>query len=425
MRLVGIYIDLGEMEKSGMEGNERRIKMAAASKIRRMVQHAMLLHNNGSNTNLRQSTVSPAVVASAASLFPRGSSTAELEKKRGETVSKALIAYQKMQETKETTGGIFWTYRGLWDRSLWYQEGIYFHGRLIAMNFIQFFIAAIMVAIAVTYLKRIEKILKGVDDHCTVRVEDLNTIPIVDPDFNETVNGFVNIFNVNSTHFSPDGGYTYVEGQFPKYNGTHFDTGDKTVCYLDQIAGVEKPKGPPPPPPRPQNNTNTTHLFGNFTGNFTGISSFGPGLFGPGNATGMFNVSAFGPGMGGIEGPPEGGGPPDGAGPPEEGGGGSGGNGQEGGVDGAVEDALGALGDLFSGEIEEGEDQSGPEGDGTGKPPGQSASGEKTPPVGFSPLGMLNETAMDATESISTRLVMNPGARANDFLELADIQEWE
>lgn len=263
LRLLGIYFPLGPLEAGGMEKKENTSKAAASYKVLGMVEHAMLLHDVPSSNleSMRASSISKTVLEFAVSLHSNSkrSTTSSKGNKaladlRG-TTNKALLNFHRMQDTREDTGGVVWTLRKTLNRSLFLEDGIYLHGRLMAVNMVQFFIVTVMIALFVFGLRTFEDTIGFKDEKCTITIgPDGVSGPTMDPDWNLTENGFYNVFNVNSTHFyvpvfdlldNPDDGllpefnaseaYGVVyPGQLPKFKGEEYLLGDllsPTLCY--------------------------------------------------------------------------------------------------------------------------------------------------------------------------------------------------
>jgi hypothetical protein len=97
-------------------------KQAAAYKIKNMVDHAFDQHNGSS---LEKSE--------GASIKLRGSSL-----KRSH--ANAMMSFQATADHREQVGGILYTFRKMWNGSLFKEEGVYIHAALYSMNVSQWFI---------------------------------------------------------------------------------------------------------------------------------------------------------------------------------------------------------------------------------------------------------------------------------------------
>jgi hypothetical protein len=59
----------------------------------------------------------------------------------------AMLNFQATVDHREQIGGFFYTFRKIWDGSLFSEEGIYIHSRLYAMNMSQVFVVIFFMAI--------------------------------------------------------------------------------------------------------------------------------------------------------------------------------------------------------------------------------------------------------------------------------------
>lgn len=109
---------------SEMCNAERDTKRAAACKIEKMVQNA-LLHHEGH--------------------FTKSYDTGGRQKSR----NNALLNYQGTANHRERTEGIFATFRKISDGSLFHEEGIWIHSRLYAMNFLQWVVTIFYVVVGI------------------------------------------------------------------------------------------------------------------------------------------------------------------------------------------------------------------------------------------------------------------------------------
>lgn len=223
LRIAGMYVPLGPFQAGGMEKKEKTIKNAASYKVLRMVEHAMVLHEDPSSdtTSTGTATVSKSVLDFATSIHSaiatRGDSKApEIHG----TTNKALLNFHRMQDAKENAGGVIWFVTRALDGTIFEQEGIYLHGRLLAVNLVQFFISALMVSLFVFSFEALEEVIGLKWTGCTVTLGDDGVdFPVFDEDWNTTEDGYENVYNINATHFALDpGGFFVFEGQLPKYN---------------------------------------------------------------------------------------------------------------------------------------------------------------------------------------------------------------
>ncbi|CAB9513809.1 expressed unknown protein [Seminavis robusta] len=237
-RLVSVFFPVGRLESGGMGKKEKTIKSAAASKIQTIVEHAMFLHELPPKfKSMRLSSVTETVRSVASVLHRSSSSEGRKSRKnaKGSTMSKALLNFHRMNDTVEVQGGVFWTARGLWNGTLLQREGIFLHGRLLAVNFVQFFIIFLMVSTYVTVMRFLNQNVTTKDDGCLYTVGEGLNPDVYDPNWNRTTNGFFNLYNINATHFGiAEWGLVY-EGQMPKFNGSTFQLPNgltsPSICY--------------------------------------------------------------------------------------------------------------------------------------------------------------------------------------------------
>lgn len=292
-RFLSIYVSL-PFTKGSQEKKERRTKHAASSKTLKFIQHATMLHVSPDDEKasvssaLHKSSVSESVTELSRKLHSMNSmGKSSSTKNNGMSASKVLLNYSRLQDHEEESGGIIWTWKSLWDGSLLNEEGIYLHGRLLAVNLVQFLIAIFLIGYVVTLLGYVEGLLEPQDDGCSFRVDgilvasqepswfeqfgtfvnnategwndltsdwqafeasnftiDNQTLQNVgnltevgtglweqgEGFYNATLKGFEALFNLNETHFGDLFGSIY-EGQVPEWNGTAFSNGALTVCY--------------------------------------------------------------------------------------------------------------------------------------------------------------------------------------------------
>ena len=105
-----------------MAKSECCTKQAAAYKIKKMVEHAISHHDGSSLADAK----------SASLKMQRSTFTS--------SHAKAIMCFQATADHREQVGGIRYTFRKMWDGSLFKEEGVYIHSRLYAMNVSQWFI---------------------------------------------------------------------------------------------------------------------------------------------------------------------------------------------------------------------------------------------------------------------------------------------
>ena len=196
-RLVGLYFPLGKLESGNMGINEMKTKKAASSKVQTIVEHSLYMHQVPPEfKSMRASRVSETVKSVASSLHSsKRSSKAPNSYKNRSTSAEALLNFHRVQETVEEQGGVLWTMRRFWKGTLQEEDGIYLHGRLLAVNFVQFFVVAIMIALAFTLNEILNSLFAKIDDDCTYRIGDGFELPDFDLDWNRQVK------KVKSTRF--------------------------------------------------------------------------------------------------------------------------------------------------------------------------------------------------------------------------------
>ena len=112
----------------GITRKEKQTKKAARWKTERMVTNALEVHD-------------------MASLKPTSRSSTHIS-----VSGNALLAFESTMYEREKVGGIMWTFSRMWDGSLFNEEGVWLHARLIASNISQYFVAAVyLVAISALF----------------------------------------------------------------------------------------------------------------------------------------------------------------------------------------------------------------------------------------------------------------------------------
>ena len=108
----------------GIEKMERRTKVAAHGKVARMVENALALHDDDSRDDSPLST-----------------------SRHMTALGKALLNFQIHPEETETVGGLLWSWKRVWDRSIFEDEGVWLHSRLVACSLAQFFICILLIVL--------------------------------------------------------------------------------------------------------------------------------------------------------------------------------------------------------------------------------------------------------------------------------------
>jgi hypothetical protein len=131
---------------NGMVRKETRTKQAALFKVNRLLDHALDLHQDE-------------VPSSESTLETRSRSGMTVMTSRGGTAllnstGRALLNYQSLESHRAQSGGILWAWKKIINKSIFREEGIWFHSRLITSNFFQFvvcFVVFFLVAFLVRY----------------------------------------------------------------------------------------------------------------------------------------------------------------------------------------------------------------------------------------------------------------------------------
>lgn len=105
----------------GMETMERRTKMAAHVKVSQLVENALNLHD-------------PSI------LEPPDSSSHDMT-----ALGKALLNFSIHPEETEKVGGVWWAWKRVWDRSIFQDEGVWLHSRIVACTMAQLFICILLI----------------------------------------------------------------------------------------------------------------------------------------------------------------------------------------------------------------------------------------------------------------------------------------
>lgn len=104
----------------GLAKMECKTKRAATFKINNMISNALEIH-----------AVKPARITSVAAMSSYG---------------RALLNFRTQEDLHETAGGFIWAWAKILNGSIFTEEGIWLHSRLLIANFSQFFMALHMVA---------------------------------------------------------------------------------------------------------------------------------------------------------------------------------------------------------------------------------------------------------------------------------------
>ena len=123
----------------GMEKMERRTKLAARKKVQLMVDNALVFHGRGNNSSISMS--------GDFKMTARGT---------------ALLNFQTREEKTERAGGILWGWKRVFNSSLFDEEGIWLHSRLVSSTVTQFFICIFLIVFfAIALLEILKKYNTG------------------------------------------------------------------------------------------------------------------------------------------------------------------------------------------------------------------------------------------------------------------------
>jgi hypothetical protein len=105
----------------GMDTMELRTKIAAHVKVSAIVENALNLHDS--------------------SILEKPDSSSH----RMTALGKALLNFQIHPEKTERVGGVWWAWKRVWDRSIFQDEGVWLHSRLVACTMAQLFICILLI----------------------------------------------------------------------------------------------------------------------------------------------------------------------------------------------------------------------------------------------------------------------------------------
>ncbi len=105
----------------GMDTMELRTKIAAHVKVSGIVENALNLHDS--------------------SILEKPDSSSH----RMTALGKALLNFQIHPEKTERVGGVWWAWKRVWDRSIFQDEGVWLHSRLVACTMAQLFICILLI----------------------------------------------------------------------------------------------------------------------------------------------------------------------------------------------------------------------------------------------------------------------------------------
>jgi hypothetical protein len=188
-RLIGIYLPIGMLESGDMGIKEKRTKKAASNKVQTIIEHALHLYNVPPEfKSMRVSSVSETVKSLTSSFHAskRSSSSTRNENNQSKA-AEALLNFHRVHDAVEVQGGVLWSLKQFWNGTLHQKEGIYLHGRLLAVNCVQYFVVAFMVSMYFLFWDYLREMLTKYDDGCDYTVGKDGEMLINDPDWNTYV----------------------------------------------------------------------------------------------------------------------------------------------------------------------------------------------------------------------------------------------
>jgi hypothetical protein len=114
-----------------MAKTEQCAKQAGAYKVKKMIDNALSKHT-GSIFNSLKDARKKTVQTENTSSFEN-----------------AMLNFQATADHRERVGGVLYTFRNIWNGTLFKEEGLYIHSRLYAMNFSQWFIVLFLLVLYV------------------------------------------------------------------------------------------------------------------------------------------------------------------------------------------------------------------------------------------------------------------------------------
>lgn len=93
-------------------------KQAASWKVDKMVNNALIMHSDSSAANSSSKPVITSGLTESAHV-------------------KALLKYQLQESETEVVGGVFWAWGKIFNGTLFFEEGVWIHSRILACNMAQ------------------------------------------------------------------------------------------------------------------------------------------------------------------------------------------------------------------------------------------------------------------------------------------------
>ena len=131
-----------------MAKSERCTKQAAAYKVKKMVGHAIAQHDGSSLDDTKSERLKLKLKTSSFT----------------SSHAKAILSFQGTADHREQAGGILYTFRKIWDGSLFTEEGVFIHSRLYAMNVSQWFIVIVYIILYASIDLLIQSIFNPVSE---------------------------------------------------------------------------------------------------------------------------------------------------------------------------------------------------------------------------------------------------------------------
>ena len=124
---------VGALLIPGMGKAELATKKAADFKIATMIDNSLRMHGVGAGA------------ASSSRPITRSSTRGSHTSSTGGSFGVALLHFQASADEREVVGGIPWAFKKMWNGTIFHEEGVWIHARLIASNMSQVFVAVFFV----------------------------------------------------------------------------------------------------------------------------------------------------------------------------------------------------------------------------------------------------------------------------------------
>jgi hypothetical protein len=138
---------------------EQATKQAAAFKVNRMINNALELLDDDlfTSTNRKKTTITnKATTSHGSSPVSKSCSNSESNNARNDTMTPSQTSLERftyLPKEKERVGGMLWTWKKIFDGTLFAEEGIWFHSRLLACNFAQLTVIGFVIFVAFVLFK--------------------------------------------------------------------------------------------------------------------------------------------------------------------------------------------------------------------------------------------------------------------------------